>query len=343
MKFSVGDDVIILATGEEAEVLKILHPRILEVSCRGNVFPVFTKEVKLLSEAAEMPHDIVAQFKQQQKPVVRKQDVPADGILENGFYFSFQPVYSLEDAESIQELKVTFINQTSVSVMIHYQCIVNEAAVCEERAVVTPKTGTLFLHTLAFETMNDLPRFFYSLKPVEEETTWMENAGFYFSDQLKLRPKRLFEYLSVMRQKRKNTFEIRLGMPLLRPSEQRKRTNVSHETFENKDIQKGVKLQKAKPKSRATNEIDLHTEALGIATRNLDNFEILSRQLHALQMAIDAAIVSGRTSLVIIHGVGNGRLKEEVHLLLKGHPAVTFFQHSWRPRYGNGATEAFFK
>lgn len=341
MKFSVGDDVVILTTGQEAEVLQIFNSRILEVSCRGDVFPVFTKEVKLLSEVTAEPHDVRVPI--EQKQAVKKIDLPAAEILENGFYLSFEPVYAVDDTGKIQELRLGFINQTPVTAMLHYQCLVNDLIVFEQKAVITPKAKTLFLHTLAFDAMNDLPRFCYNLKPVENEVAWAEDAGFYFSDQLKLRPKKLFEHLYAMRQKGKNAFEIKLGVPQIRPLEQRKRTNVSHETFENKDMQKGHKLQKPKSKTRTPNEIDLHTEALGIATKGLDNFEILSRQLQALQMAIDAAVMSGQTSLVIIHGVGNGRLKEEVHLLLKGHLSVTFFQHSWRPKYGHGATEAFLK
>lgn len=340
MKFSVGDDVVILATGQEAEVIQILHPKILEVSCRGDVFPVFTKEVKLLSETMAESRELKPTvFKKEQ--AIKKPESPVAQTRENGFYLLFQPVYAVDDPEKIQELKLSFVNQTPVSVMLHYQCRVNDTVVSEQKAIISPKTRSLFLHSLPFEAMNDLPRFHYSLKAVENEVNWTEDAGFFFSDQLKLKPKKLFEYLAIMGQKREKAFEIKLGMPLVRSAEQRKKADILQKRFENKDIPKRTKSQKAK--SAALDEIDLHTEALGISTKGLDNFEILSRQLQALQIAIDAAVMGKQTSLIIIHGVGNGRLKEEVHLLLKGHPSVTFFQHSWRPKYGNGATEAFLK
>ena len=342
MKFSVGDDVVILATGQEAEVLQILHPKILEVSCRGDIFPVFTKEVKLLSETVAAPQEVKPKAGKKEQ-VVKKQELPLAQTRENGFYLSFEPAYAIDDPEKIQELEVSFVNQTPVPVMLHYQCRINDTVVCEQKAIISPKTRTLFLHNFAFELMNDLPRFHYSLKAVENEVNRTEEAGFYFADQLKLKPKKLFEYLAAMYQKQEKTFDIKLGTPPVRPVAQEKKSNVPHETFENNNIQKRPKPQRAKIKSVALGEIDLHTEALGISTKGLDNFEILSRQLQALQKAIDAAVMSRQTSLVIIHGVGNGRLKEEVHLLLKGHPSVTFFQHSWRPNYGNGATEAFLK
>lgn len=342
MKFSVGDDVVILATGQEAEVLQILHPKILEVSCRGDVFPVFTKEVKLLSETLAATQEAKPKDGKKEQ-LAKKRELPLAPTRENGFYLSFEPVYAIDDPEKIQELKLSFINQTPLSAMLHYQCLIHNRVVAEQKAVVSPKTKIFFLHTLDFEAMNDLPRFYYSLKPVVEEIDWTEDSGFYFSDQLKLKPVKLFDYLATMSQKQAKTFEIKLGMPSVRPITQGEKTNVPHETFENKNIQRAAKSQSGKIKSVALREIDLHAEALGITTKGKDNFEILSRQLQALQKAIDAAVMNGRTSLIIIHGVGNGRLKEEVHLLLKGHPSVTFFQHSWRPKYGNGATEAFLK
>jgi len=342
MKFSVGDDVVILATGQEAEVLQILHPKILEVSCRGDVFPVFTKEVKLLSEAMAEYRELEPTVTKKEQ-AIKKPEPPVAQTRKNGFYLLFQPIYAVDDPEKIQELKVSFVNHTPVSVMLHYQCRVNDTVVSEQKAIISPKTKSIFLHSLPFEAMNDLPRFHYSLKAVENEVNWTEDAGFYFSDQLKLKPKRLFEYLAIMGQKQEKAFEIKLGTPPVRSAEQRKKTDVLHEAFENKDISKRPKPPKVKKQSAALDEIDLHTEALGISTKGLDNFEILSRQLQALQVAIDAAVMGKQTSLIIIHGVGNGRLREEVHLLLKGHPSVTFFQHSWRPKYGNGATEAFLK
>jgi dsDNA-specific endonuclease/ATPase MutS2 len=41
----------------------------------------------------------------------------------------------------------------------------------------------------------------------------------------------------------------------------------------------------------------------------------------------------------LIHGLGTGRLREELHDMLRRHPRVRGFQNSHFPRYGFGATE----
>ena len=88
--------------------------------------------------------------------------------------------------------------------------------------------------------------------------------------------------------------------------------------------------------------IDLHYEEIAEEDNSLDAFDKLTVQLQAFQQRLENAIAHDQHSLVVIHGKGNGRLRKEVHALLKAHPMVTRFELSYNPKYDGGATEVYF-
>ena len=85
-------------------------------------------------------------------------------------------------------------------------------------------------------------------------------------------------------------------------------------------------------------EIDLHIEELTENTSGLSNFEKLNIQLERFEKELDEAIVKKMKKLIFIHGVGNGRLKQEIQSTLKNTRGVTFQDASYKD-YGYGATQ----
>ena len=75
----------------------------------------------------------------------------------------------------------------------------------------------------------------------------------------------------------------------------------------------------------------------------MSNFEILSIQLNEFEKMMDLAIAHYQSSLIVIHGVGTGKLKDEIHDILKTKREVKNFINQYDPRFGYGATEIFFK
>ena len=94
--------------------------------------------------------------------------------------------------------------------------------------------------------------------------------------------------------------------------------------------------------STASNEVDLHFEAIMEDDGTLSAGEKLHIQLETFQKELDAAIANHQHSMVIIHGVGTGKLKKELYHLLKSHPQVRQYFPSLNPKYGFGATEVLF-
>lgn len=96
-------------------------------------------------------------------------------------------------------------------------------------------------------------------------------------------------------------------------------------------------------KKRTPAQIDLHVGSLGEATRQMSNSEILALQLATFKKYLESAIAGGLEEVTIIHGVGQGTLKHEIHRQLSKHPNVAFFKEAQKEKFGYGATIAHLK
>lgn len=111
------------------------------------------------------------------------------------------------------------------------------------------------------------------------------------------------------------------------------------------DLSKEEKVKKKiskkhKKKNKLVWEVDLHIEELVERHNLLSNYEIVQIQLRHCENMIRKAIQHKVHTLVIIHGKGEGVLKEEVRILLRKYNVeVNDGNYS---KYGLGATEVHF-
>ncbi|MDR1886821.1 MAG: DUF2027 domain-containing protein [Prevotellaceae bacterium] len=111
--------------------------------------------------------------------------------------------------------------------------------------------------------------------------------------------------------------------------------------------QKDAALPPAEPAPKAkpeAEEIDLHIEELVEDIRGLDSGQILEIQKARFITAMEFGFVSKTKKMVFIHGVGNGKLKQEIRRLLDTQYAglVRYHDASFR-EYGLGATMVILK
>lgn len=85
-------------------------------------------------------------------------------------------------------------------------------------------------------------------------------------------------------------------------------------------------------------EVDLHIEELVESYRGLTNTQMLNIQIEHFEKELDKAFETGLKKIVFIHGVGNGRLKQEILSILKTIDGISFHDASYK-KYGFGATE----
>jgi dsDNA-specific endonuclease/ATPase MutS2 len=88
---------------------------------------------------------------------------------------------------------------------------------------------------------------------------------------------------------------------------------------------KNRKIFSLKSDSRGRVKIDLHIENLTNYHNQMQNFEIVQMQMNFCKKELDSAMIKQKESLEIIHGIGEGVLKSEVHKLLKLYN-LTFFE-----------------
>jgi dsDNA-specific endonuclease/ATPase MutS2 len=91
------------------------------------------------------------------------------------------------------------------------------------------------------------------------------------------------------------------------------------ENIYTKDIDSRSSKSQKKLKSQTVLKIDLHIELLTSNYHYLDNFEIVQLQLNECHKKIQQAINSNISKLIIVHGIGTGVLKSEVHKLLRNY------------------------
>jgi hypothetical protein len=89
--------------------------------------------------------------------------------------------------------------------------------------------------------------------------------------------------------------------------------------------------------------IDLHIEKLSDDWKHLSNYEILSLQLKTFEKYYQLSVIHHQPSLIVIHGVGEGVLRDEIHELLRLKKEVKSYVNQYHPAYGFGATEIFFQ
>ena len=69
----------------------------------------------------------------------------------------------------------------------------------------------------------------------------------------------------------------------------------------------------------------------------------LTLQLQTLEKYLDLAVAHHQPSMIVIHGVGTGKLRDEIHEILRTRRDVKSFINRFHPAYGYGATEIFFQ
>lgn len=106
-----------------------------------------------------------------------------------------------------------------------------------------------------------------------------------------------------------------------------------------KEFKQPVKISVAKQKIKdLTREIDLHIEELIDSHKNLTNSQILNIQTERFEKEMEHCFSNGIRKLIVIHGVGNGKLKQEIISILKSVEGVSYHDASYKD-YGFGATE----
>jgi hypothetical protein len=104
------------------------------------------------------------------------------------------------------------------------------------------------------------------------------------------------------------------------------------------ELRTNTKKAESNPKPLKLLEVDLHIHELIDDARHLSNFEILNIQLNNAKKRLEWAMQKRLKSIVFIHGVGQGVLREELYALFRRYDNLEWFDANYQT-YGAGATE----
>jgi hypothetical protein len=332
MKFSIGDNIILKRTGEEGHVTSFIDKVMIEVEVGGTVFPVYIDDIDhpYLKWFTDKSKEKKKQSPREQLPVEK----PALRVarLAKGVYLSFLPVFKTEDMEEVVDtVKVFLLNELPVGVKFTYDARIADKSLFKLEGGLHG-FGNLYLHSVSYADMNDQPRFQWALKDAVNAGNAKEEGA------LRIKPAKLFGHVSAIMQGGESSFSYRLIETFAEQLPEPPPPKLD-------PVIRVAKVAKAVGHAvgAAKYELDLHIEQLTADAKGLTNAEIIKIQLDTLQQYLQLAIVHRQERMIVIHGLGKGKLRDEVHAMLKTTPEVSRYKNEWSGKYGFGATEITFR
>ncbi len=337
MKFQVGDIVLVLHSNEEGEVVDIINNKMVMVDVRGVKFPAYIDQLdfpyfKRFTEKKLFPPKKEKKFIDEVRKDKKAPDKVADGV-----WLAFLPRFETDEFgdDVVKELKVHLVNRTERSYNFIYRLQFFGKAEFDLKAGVKPFED-FYVHDVPFSDMSDGPVFSFEFSLPQPEPARAE----YYETSIKMKPKQLFDRIEELKKKGEATFSFKLFDTYPDKPEEEK-IEVSSLSG------KGLKAYNAKDALRhmppPRTVIDLHIEKLVDDWKKLSNGEIVEIQLNEFEKWYDITVAHHQSQLIVIHGVGTGKLRDEIHDLLRLKQEVKSFVNQFHPSFGYGATEIFFK
>ena len=339
MKFQIGDRVLVLHSEEEGEVVDIINNKMVMVDVRGVKFPAYIDQLDFPYFKRFSEKKPVIPPKKSRKfidEVPKEKKIPEDKS-QTGVWLTFIPVMDTDEFgdEVVEELKIHLINRTDIPFSFEYSLDYFGKEDFELKNNIAP-FHDFYIHDMPFENMNDSPSFNFVFSLQKPDKKKAES----FETSLKLKPKQVFTRIQEIRQKGEATFSYRIL--------DKYPDRVVEDRMEMSPLlKKGYKVYSASSARQhlepSKYELDLHIEKLSKDHAALTSFEKLTLQLQTLEKYLDLAVAHHQSSMIIIHGVGTGKLRDEIHEILRIRRDVKSFINRYHPAYGYGATEVFFQ
>ncbi|MCC7402648.1 MAG: Smr/MutS family protein [Chitinophagaceae bacterium] len=336
MKFQIGDKVLLLHSNEEGEVVDIINDEMVLVNVDGVSFPAYADQLdfpyyKRFTDKSCSPG------KDEKKYIddVKKEKPGLVTKAEDGVWLSFLPLMEMDEAgeEVVKEMKLYLLNETSTSFNFIFELHFYGKPDFELKNEILP-FEKFYLYDLPFESMNDSPVFAFKFSLKEP----VKNKAEYFETSLRLKPRQLFSKIEDLNAKREASFSHVLFKSYPDKKEEPAIYIPQVRKERTYDISK-IRQQLEKPLS----VIDLHIEKLTDNWQRMSNFEIMAFQLRTFEKYYSLAVLHLQPSLIVIHGVGSGKLRDEIHDILRTKKEVRSFVNQYHPFYGFGATEITFQ
>ncbi len=349
MLFAIGTKVRFRFTGDTGTITALLDDGMLEVRLDDDPdirIPAFEDDLLRHGEPDSPGAKFIA-GKPAAKPAPPqpRREVKSQYVIlkSKGIQVGFEPLPGRDG--SITKFRAWLINDTHEDVLADFQLFVKNDLVLDVEEKLAATTA-LDAGDILFDDLNDAPEIEFRCQRIT--TAGLDEAMDKF---LKIRPKQFFNHLV--------TAPI-LNLPVylfpLVESFEAKPDAAADDlkSYAKKKVREQregdhwssnlVAFQTHNPEEFASfvPEIDLHIQNLVGGYAKMDPSMMLRTQLAHFEKFMEKAIRLGVPSVFVIHGLGEGKLKEEIAYRLRQYPQVRKFKNEFHAKYGYGATEVIF-
>lgn len=306
------------------------------------VIPVFATDLVRLESSHRTPHTkakiVPGSNPKIQPPPERPPAEQQYMIIKNlGIQLAFVPETDPKDHQ--EKYLVYLINGTDYSVLYNIELYFGDEMEFEDNGKINPME-TLFLDELLKDELND--------GPVYEMDCWQlttEGKGQQQHKTIKIKAQQFFNNIKMAPLLNTNAHIYKVFESFEqehKPKEEdlksyTARNTVPHAHF-SPSLSKKYDID-LKAAAEFIPEIDLHIESLPTGKRKIPKNQILNVQLKYFDEFMLKAIRVKATEVFIIHGIGEGKLKDAVTARLIQMPEVNTFSNEYHHRYGFGATK----
>ena len=335
-KYNIGDRVWLKNTLEEAVVSDFVDMKMLKVQTTdGHEVPVFMEDLEIYKNQNVPDYEPEAVSSETNFSEAELYFQKYGNEMATGFYLSFLPV---EEEDRVAFFEMMLINDTNDEINFEIKLFI-KGEVYMHLQQWLHRRYVYRLGDLAFDELGENPT-------VEIKLEHRSHPLFHLEKTIKLKPKTFFKDKSSAPLINESAFNYHLGA-LQEISETKKAEELKITPQLGRSIEHRIasNYNRAQVKKHehfyVPDVIDLHIENLIANHRGMTNAEIITTQLSHFKAALEAAIINKLEKFTVVHGIGKGKLRSEIEIVLRQYKAVRSFKNEYHHRYGFGATEIF--
>ena len=208
MKYQIGDRILMLHSNEEGDVVEIINDKMVMVEVGAVRFPAYMDQIDF-PYFKRFSQKKLFEKKKDKKYIddITKEKSTAKYKVGDGVWLAFLPVFDKDvfDDDVVESFKLYLINQTNEPFNFSYQITYGGSPGFELKNSVL-SLSDFYLHDVAFEQMNDAPKFEFEFSLANPDKKKAE----YFEASLKLKAKQLFQKIEEIKLKNEPTFSYKL-------------------------------------------------------------------------------------------------------------------------------------
>lgn len=344
MKLHKGDKVELIFTGDIGTIQSFYDHETVMVQIGQDAIPVFVAHVKKVSTKKAMPIKLPKKLATNLKSNHR---IPQpDQKPDQGISLIMQPFLDADGL--IDYFLLHFINDTGHALHFHYTLWLNDIASFDLKKEISGRAN-IILNTLAYDQMNDYPILDFDIKLL----TSVADKQQQFKKSLKPKAKILRRPPQSIPQINGEGYLLKIVNKLPKAPDKkdvRYLDAAEAKALKEKLLEQQIKkiaqdnTQETKVVINAAERIiDLHIEKLVSKHKHLRKSDLLQIQINHFQKNIQEAIKRKEPKMIVIHGLGKGKLRQEIIKYLRFYPEVQTFRNDYDHRFGFGATEILFE